>query len=186
LPLDLPQSNSADCLGFSILKLKNQALVRCHILKRTQNSAINFARHIRAHTHPKHCWKILWTFFGHKIFNPKFGHYLTKMTTIKKTKSFGEHLRNLREDAGLTLKYVSEQIGIDTSLLAKIERQERQPTKHIIKQVAELFKVDEKELQNNFLSDQIANKILYEQADISILKVAEEKVIYLKTVHHGK
>jgi transcriptional regulator with XRE-family HTH domain len=108
------------------------------------------------------------------------------MTTIKKTKSFGEHLRNLREDAGLTLKYVSEQIGIDTSLLAKIERQERQPTKHIIKQVAELFKVDEKELQNNFLSDQIANKILYEQADISILKVAEEKVIYLKTVHHGK
>jgi transcriptional regulator with XRE-family HTH domain len=108
------------------------------------------------------------------------------MTTIKKTNSFGEHLRYLREDAGLTLKFVSEQIGIDTSLLAKIERNERQPTKLIIKQVANFFKVDEKELQNDFLSDQIAYKILDEEADLSILKVAEEKVKYLKTVHNGK
>jgi transcriptional regulator with XRE-family HTH domain len=108
------------------------------------------------------------------------------MPTIKKTKSFGEHLRSLREDEGLTLKFVSEQISIDTSLLAKIERNERQPTKQIIRQVATLFKVDEKELQNNFLSDQIAYKILDEQADLSILKVAEEKVKYLKTIHNGK
>jgi len=108
------------------------------------------------------------------------------MTTIKKTKSFGEHLRNLREEKGLTLKFVSEQISIDTSLLAKIERNERQPTKQIIKQVADFFKVDEKELQNDFLSDQIAYKILDEEADLSILKVAEEKVKYLKTVHYGK
>jgi transcriptional regulator with XRE-family HTH domain len=108
------------------------------------------------------------------------------MKAIKKTKSFGEHLRHLREEAGLTLKFVSEHIGIDTSLLAKIERNERQPTKQIIKQVAVFFKVDEKELQNDFLSDQIAHKILYEKADLSILKVAEEKVKYLKTVHNGK
>ncbi len=108
------------------------------------------------------------------------------MSTIKKTKSFGEHLRNLREEASLTLKFVAEQIGIDPSLLAKIERTERQPTKQIIKEIAEYFKVDEKELQNNFLSDQIAYKILDEEADLSILKVAEEKVKYLKTVHNGK
>ena len=108
------------------------------------------------------------------------------MTTIKKTKSFGEHLRNLREDSGLTLKFVSEQIGIDTSLLAKIERNKRQPTKQIIKQVADFFKVDEKELQNDFLSDVIAYKILDEEADISILKVAEKKVKYLKAFQYGK
>lgn len=108
------------------------------------------------------------------------------MAAIKKTKSFGEHLRNLREAAGLTLKSVAEQINIDTSLLAKIERNERQPTKQIIKQVAEYFTVDEKELQNDFLSDQIAYKILDEEADLSILKVAEEKVKYLKTVYNGK
>jgi len=108
------------------------------------------------------------------------------MTTLIKTKSFGEHLRYLREEAGLTLKVVSVQINIDTSLLAKIERNERQPTKQIIKQVADFFKVDEKELQNNLLSDVIAYKILDEEADLSILKVAEEKVKYFKTVQNGK
>lgn len=108
------------------------------------------------------------------------------MATIKKTESFGENLRTLREDAGLTLKSVAEQIGIDTSLLAKIERNERQPTKQIIREISEYFKVNERELQNNFLSDQIAYKILDQEADLSILKVAEEKVKYLKTVHNGK
>lgn len=108
------------------------------------------------------------------------------MPAIKKTKSFGEQLRALREEANLTLKSVAERINIDTSLLAKIERNERQPTKQIIKQVAEFFKVGERELQNNFLSDQIAYKILDEEADLSILKVAEEKVKYLKTVNHAK
>ncbi len=108
------------------------------------------------------------------------------MATIKNITSFGEHLRNLRENQSLTLKNVAEQIGIDTSLLAKIERNERQPTKHIIKQVAEFFKCNEQELLNNFLSDQIAYKILDEEADIEILKVAEEKVKYLKTVNNGK
>lgn len=108
------------------------------------------------------------------------------MATLKNITSFGEHLRNLRENQGLTLKSVAESIGIDTSLLAKIERNERQPTKQIIKLVSDFFNCDEKELSNNFLSDQIAYKILDEEADLSILKVAEEKVKYLKTVNNGK
>ena len=108
------------------------------------------------------------------------------MPSIQKAKSFGNHLRNLREGAGLTLKNVSEHLCIDTSLLAKIERNERQPTRLIIKQIAEYFKINEKELQNDFLSDQIAYIIMDEEADLSILKVAEEKVMYLKSIHNGK
>lgn len=108
------------------------------------------------------------------------------MLNNKNTRSFGEHIRKLREESGLTLKFVSEQISIDTSLLAKIERNERHPTKQLIKQIADYFKVDERELQNVYLSDHIAYKILDEEADLSILKVAEEKVKYLKTVKNGK
>jgi transcriptional regulator with XRE-family HTH domain len=111
---------------------------------------------------------------------------MTKLLKVKKINSFGEQLRKLREDAGLTLKYVSENISIDISLLAKIERNERPPTKHIIKKVSRFFKVEEKQLQNDYLSDQIAYKILDEEADISILKVAEKKIKYLKTVQNGK
>ena len=61
------------------------------------------------------------------------------------------------------------------------------PTSRILdKSIAEYFNVDKKELQTEFLSDQIAYKILDEEADIEILKVAEEKVKYLKTVNYGK
>lgn len=108
------------------------------------------------------------------------------MTSVKKVKSFGEYLRDIREGEGLTLKYVSDNLGVDTSLLAKIERNERQPTKHMIVEIAKFFKIDPKVLHDNFLSDQIAYKIIDEEADLSILKVAEEKVKYLKTVQNGK
>ena len=108
------------------------------------------------------------------------------MDTLEKHKSFGELLRSLREETGQTLKTVAENLQMDTSLLAKIERNERRPTKQIISQVAEYFNVDKKELQSEFLSDQIAYKIMDEEADIEILKVAEEKVKYLKTVNNGK
>jgi len=40
-------------------------------------------------------------------------------------------------------------------------------------------------LKNEFLSDQIAYKILNEEADLEILKVAEEKVSYLKTLRNA-
>ena len=107
------------------------------------------------------------------------------MTTVKKIHSFGEHLRALREATTLTLREVATNIGIDPSLLAKIERNERQPTKQLIKEVANYFNVDLKELQNDFLSDQIAYKILDEDADLNILKVAEKKVSYLKTLRNA-
>ncbi len=108
------------------------------------------------------------------------------MVITKRHNSFGELLRGLREETRQTLKTVAENLEMDTSLLAKIERNERQPTKLIISQVAEYFNVDKKELQTEFLSDQIAYKILEEEADIEILKVAEEKVKYLKTMNNGK
>jgi hypothetical protein len=70
--------------------------------------------------------------------------------------------------------------------LRKLNATKDNPQNYIIKQVAEYFNVDKKELQTEFLSDQIAYKILDEEADIEILKVAEEKVKYLKTVNNGK
>lgn len=105
---------------------------------------------------------------------------------FKEYTTFGEHLRVLRENSGLTLKEVATQIEIDISLLAKIERNERQPTKTSIKKISEFFKVDEKELLNEFLSDQIAYKILEEDADLNILKVAESKIKYLHNKNNGE
>jgi len=126
----------------------------------------------------------LWTFFVHSKKILIFGHNLSLMTTVKKHTTFGEQLRQLRENAGMTLREVAANIEIDPSLLAKIERNQRQPTKHLIKNIADFFEVNEKKLLEEFLSDQIAYKILDENADLKILKVAEEKVAYIKTLRN--
>lgn len=99
----------------------------------------------------------------------------------KSISTIGEQIRLLREKSNLSLREVTSNIGIDTSLLGKIERSERQPTKEQLKQIAAFFKVDEKKLIKEMLSEQFANKIIEEEADLDILKVAEEKVEYLKT-----
>lgn len=96
--------------------------------------------------------------------------------------TFGEHLRHLREQSGLTLKEVAKEIQVDTSLLAKIERSERQPTSSFIKNLASFFDLDENALRKEYLSEQIAYKILSEDADLDILKAAESKVEYLKKI----
>ena len=106
------------------------------------------------------------------------------MNVVKKFKTFGEHLRTIREINGLTLREVAASLSLDTSLLAKIERNERQPTRQLIKQFANFYKVEEKELVDEFLSDQIVYKILNEETDLNILKVAEGKIKYIKT-HNG-
>jgi transcriptional regulator with XRE-family HTH domain len=97
-------------------------------------------------------------------------------------KTFGTYIRDLRVKANLTLKEVATEISVDPSLLAKIERSERQPTNDLIERVATFFKIDSKLLKIEFLSDLIAYKILDEDVDISALKVAEDKVSYLKRI----
>ncbi|OFY99548.1 MAG: hypothetical protein A2491_07055 [Bacteroidetes bacterium RIFOXYC12_FULL_35_7] len=96
--------------------------------------------------------------------------------------SFGEHIRELREKAELPIRKVAAQLDIDPSLLGKIERNERQPSKDVIFGIAKIFKQDKKNLLQEYLSDQIAYKIIEENAEIATLKVAEKKVTYFKSL----
>ncbi len=96
----------------------------------------------------------------------------------KSVTSFGEYIRSLRETAGLPIRKIAAQIDIDPSLLGKIERNERQPTREQIANIAKIFSQDEKYLIQQFLSDQFAYRIMEENSDISILRAAEDKVKY--------
>lgn len=99
--------------------------------------------------------------------------------------TFGEYLRRLRKDKSLSLRDLSLRLKVDSSLIAKIERNERSPSKEFIRQVANFFKIEEQKLFNEFLSDFIAYKIIEENGDIDILKAAEEKVNYIKNKTDG-
>ena len=104
----------------------------------------------------------------------------------QKLSTFGERIRKLREGQGLPQRKVAAHLDIDTSLLAKYERNERHPSKELITKIAEFFKIDSSELVNEMLSDKIAYQILKEEADTKILRVAETKVEYLKQQNKGK
>ncbi len=99
--------------------------------------------------------------------------------TIKE--SFGEHIKKLREANGLPLRKVAAVLDIDPSTLSKIERGERSANKEMIPVIAELFKEDTETLGLILLSDKVAYDLRDEENPNEILKVAEEKIKYLKT-----
>ncbi len=68
---------------------------------------------------------------------------------------FGEYLHELRTTNGYSQKKVADKLGIDISLLSKIEHGERHIQGHMLKPLAELFKLNYKEIQIQFLNQRI-------------------------------
>jgi HTH-type transcriptional regulator, competence development regulator len=101
---------------------------------------------------------------------------------MKLQETFGETVKNLRLKKKLTLRKVAKELGIDTSMLGKIEKNNRKPTNKLIEKFADLFDVSGKELKIAFLSDTVAYQVMEEDGFANeVLKVAEKKVKYLKT-----
>ena len=96
-------------------------------------------------------------------------------------KSFGEFIRELREKEGMPLRKVAAFIDIDASTLSKIERGERNANKEIIPLLSQILNISENELLLTLLSDTVAESLIYENNSSEILKVAEEKIKYLKS-----
>ncbi len=71
---------------------------------------------------------------------------------------FGEYLHELRTTNGYSQKKVADKLGIDISLLSKIEHGERQVQGHMLKPIADLFKLNYKEIQIQFLNQKIISE----------------------------
>lgn len=103
---------------------------------------------------------------------------------MKTKKSFGEYIRELREENELPLRKVAAVLDIDPSTLSKIERGERSANKGMIPMLAKLFKEDTDTLGLILLSDKVAYDLMQEENSNEILKIAEEKIKYLQTKRH--
>jgi transcriptional regulator with XRE-family HTH domain len=79
--------------------------------------------------------------------------------------SFGEYLRNRREQLGLPLRKVAAELDIDTSILSKIERGERVATKEMLPTLAKILEIQDKEIQIEF----IQSTVLSELGDLEFL-----------------
>lgn len=97
-----------------------------------------------------------------------------------KVESFGETLRKLREENKMPLRKLAALLDLDQSTLSKIERNERKANSDLIDKLSSIFKVEKKTLQISFISDKVAYELLEEENPKDILKVAEQKINYLK------
>ncbi|MFY7666280.1 helix-turn-helix domain-containing protein [Flavobacterium sp.] len=79
--------------------------------------------------------------------------------------TFGEYLRGKREQIGLPLRKVAAELDIDTSILSKIERNERMATKEMLPTLAKTLEIQEKEIQIKF----IQSIVLSELGDLEFL-----------------
>lgn len=93
--------------------------------------------------------------------------------------SFGEYIRQLREERKMPLRKLAAILDIDQSTLSKIERNERKATSNLVPLLAKTFGLEYKYLKVKFLSDQIVNYLRVEDFPLEVLKVAEQKMEYL-------
>lgn len=98
---------------------------------------------------------------------------------MKFKQSFGETVKQLREERNLTLREVAEHLQIDVSMLSKIEKNNRRASKQLIERIARFFNVKDTDLKITFLSDKVAYDLMGEDFAHEVLKVAEKKVKYL-------
>ena len=94
--------------------------------------------------------------------------------------TFGEYIRKLRTDFGLTLTQLAAQLELDSANLSKIENGKREFDEKRLDKLANVFNLDINTIKIEFFSDLFAKKIYKNNCSIESLTVAEEKVKYMK------
>lgn len=90
--------------------------------------------------------------------------------------SIGTILRNLRETKGLFLREVAASISIDPTLLSKIERDERMPTREQVKALSAYYN-EESTIVLAYLSDKLVNDLENEELALEAMKIAQQKLM---------
>ncbi len=95
------------------------------------------------------------------------------------TKTFGETLRVKREAKGLLLRQVAAMLDMDTAILSKIERSQRNISKEQVFKLADILGIEREELLIHYLSEKIAIELMGERLADKTLKIAEKKIKHM-------
>jgi predicted nucleotidyltransferase len=93
-------------------------------------------------------------------------------------KSFGDIIKDFREQRNQPLRVVSAFLDIDQAILSKIERGLRKPNRDLVLKLATYFEIEKDELLIAWLSDKLVLELEDEDIALKVLHLAEEKVIY--------
>ncbi|WP_162179444.1 helix-turn-helix domain-containing protein [Polaribacter sp. Hel1_85] len=97
--------------------------------------------------------------------------------------TFGEYIRLLRNKNELTLTQLAAKLNLDSANLSKIENGKREFDEKRLPILAEIFKINLMELQNEYVTDQIGKHIYETNCTKQLLEVAEEKAEYRRTLN---
>jgi len=89
---------------------------------------------------------------------------------------FGDRVRELRTQQKMLLRHLASKLDVDTSIISKIERGDRQIKKEQIALLAELLVVEKEELLTLWLADQLYNVIEGEPMATEALKSVSQKL----------
>ncbi len=89
----------------------------------------------------------------------------------------GQKIRELRESQNLLLRQVAAELEVDTALMSKIERGDRNASKRQVIEIAKYLKANEEELLTLWLADKIESTIIEEPTiAYQAMKIANKKL----------
>lgn len=101
-------------------------------------------------------------------------------------KTIGQTLRELRENKGLLLREVGAELALDPTILSKIERDDRMPTRDQVTALSQFYKEQENDVIIAWLSDKLVYDVQGEKLGLDAIKVAEQKLKYGKRQSNGR
>ncbi len=89
---------------------------------------------------------------------------------------FGERIRELRTKQNMLLRQLASKLDMDTSVISKIERGDRQLKKDQIPLLAQLLNANEQELFTLWLADQVMDVVKDEPLADEALKAVSKNI----------
>jgi transcriptional regulator with XRE-family HTH domain len=93
---------------------------------------------------------------------------------------FGQYIKSLRTEKGLTLTQLGAKLGIDSANLSKIENGKREFDEKKLEILSEIFNLNLEELKIEFFAEFFAKKLYNSDCSTDAFVVAEEKIKYLR------
>jgi transcriptional regulator with XRE-family HTH domain len=89
---------------------------------------------------------------------------------------FGEKIKKLRVKRGLLQREIAYELGMDTPMLSKIERGERNAKREQVEILCTIFKVPINDLLSLWLADKVYDVVKGEEVGLRAMEVAEKKI----------
>jgi transcriptional regulator with XRE-family HTH domain len=108
-----------------------------------------------------------------------FKLYLTNLDKNKNTmETLSKVIKSGRETKGLLLREVASLIEVDTAMISKFEKGDRNPTRTQLQKLADALDLNFENLLTLRLSEKIYDDIQGEEFALKALQVAEERIKY--------